>query len=77
MLINFLLDLHTRDHGYTEISPPFLVRPEALVGTTQLPKFEEQLYRCERDDLYLAPTAEVPVTNLHREEIREASASFP
>jgi seryl-tRNA synthetase len=68
-LINFLLDLHTREHGYTEMSPPFLVNPEALVGTTQLPKFEEQLYRCERDNLYLAPTAEVPVTNLHREEI--------
>ena len=68
-LINFLLDLHTREHGYTEVSPPFLVNPDALVGTTQLPKFEEQLYRCERDNLYLAPTAEVPVTNLHREEI--------
>jgi seryl-tRNA synthetase len=68
-LINFLLDLHTGQHGYTEVSPPFLVQPEALVGTTQLPKFEEQLYRCERDNLYLAPTAEVPVTNLHREEI--------
>ena len=68
-LINFLLDLHTGQHGYTEVSPPFLVQPEALVGTTQLPKFEEQLYRCERDNLYLVPTAEVPVTNLHREEI--------
>jgi seryl-tRNA synthetase len=68
-LINFLLDLHTTSHGYTEVSPPFLVQPESLVGTTQLPKFEEQLYRCERDGLYLAPTAEVPVTNLHREEI--------
>jgi seryl-tRNA synthetase len=68
-LINFLLDLHTGQHGYTEVSPPFLVQPEALVGTTQLPKFEDQLYRCERDNLYLAPTAEVPVTNLHREEI--------
>lgn len=68
-LINFLLDLQTREHGYTEVSPPFLVRPEALVGTSQLPKFEEQLYRCERDEIYLAPTAEVPVTNLHREEI--------
>jgi seryl-tRNA synthetase len=68
-LINFLLDLHTTNHGYTEVSPPFVVRPAALVGTSQLPKFEEQLYRCERDDLYLAPTAEVPVTNLHREEI--------
>lgn len=68
-LLNFLLDLHTREHGYTEMNTPFVVRPEALVGTSQLPKFEEQLYRCERDDLYLAPTAEVPVTNLHREEI--------
>jgi seryl-tRNA synthetase len=68
-LINFMLDLHTREHGYTEISPPFVIRREALIGTGQLPKFEEQLYRCERDELYLAPTAEVPVTNLHREEI--------
>ena len=68
-LINFLLDLHSREHGYTEVSPPLLVKAEALVGTTQLPKFEDQLYRCERDELYLVPTAEVPVTNLHREEI--------
>ena len=68
-LINFLLDLHTREHGYTEVSPPLLVNADALVGTTQLPKFEEQLYRCERDGLYLVPTAEVPVTNLHRDEI--------
>ncbi len=68
-LLNFLLDLHTRAHGYTEVSPPVVVRPETLIGTSQLPKFEEQLYRCERDDLYLTPTAEVPVTNLHREEI--------
>lgn len=73
-LINFLLDLHTREHGYIEIAPPLLVRPEALIGTSQLPKFEEQLYRCERDDLYLAPTAEVPVTNLHREELLAPSA---
>ena len=68
-LINFLLDLQTRQHGYVEINPPLLLRPEALVGTSQLPKFEEQLYRSERDDLYLLPTAEVPLTNLHREEI--------
>ena len=68
-LINFLLDLQTRENGYTEVQPPFVVRSEALVGTAQLPKFEEQQYRCERDDLYLVPTAEVPVTNLHREEI--------
>jgi seryl-tRNA synthetase len=68
-LINFLLDLQTGDHGYTEVCPPLLARAEALVGTAQLPKFEEQQYRTERDDLYLIPTAEVPVTNLHREEI--------
>jgi seryl-tRNA synthetase len=68
-LINFLLDLQTRENGYTEVLPPYLVRPEALIGTTQLPKFEDQLYRCDRDEIYLAPTAEVPVTNLHREEI--------
>lgn len=68
-LLNFLLDLHTREHGYKEVNPPFVVRPEALVGTSQLPKFADQLYRCQDDDLYLAPTAEVPVTNLHREEI--------
>lgn len=73
-LLNFLLDLHTRDHGYTEISTPYVVKPEALVGTSQLPKFEEQLYRIDRDDLYLAPTAEVPVTNLHREETLQISA---
>ena len=65
-----------RYHGYTEVSPPFIVRPAALVGTSQLPKFEEQLYRCERDDLYLVPTAEVPVTNLHREEL-VAEAQLP
>ena len=68
-LLNFLLDVHTREHGYVEVNPPFVVRPEALVGTSQLPKFEEQLYRCDRDELYLVPTAEVPVTNLHREEL--------
>jgi seryl-tRNA synthetase len=68
-LLNFLLDLHTTEHGYTEVAVPHLVRPECLVGTGQLPKFDDQLYKCERDDLYLVPTAEVPVTNLHREEI--------
>jgi seryl-tRNA synthetase len=68
-LINFMLDLHSGQHGYKEVAPPLLVKPEALVGTSQLPKFEEQLYRAERDGLYLLPTAEVPVTNLHREEI--------
>ena len=68
-LISFLLDLHTMEHGYTEVSVPYLVKSDALVGTTQLPKFGEQVYHCEVDDLYLIPTAEVPVTNLHREEI--------
>lgn len=68
-LINFLLDLHTGKHGYTEILPPLVVKPEALFGTGQLPKFADQQYRCESDDLYLIPTAEVPVTNLHSGEI--------
>ncbi|WP_461828901.1 serine--tRNA ligase [Aquifex sp.] len=67
-LINFMLDLHTKK-GYKEVCPPHLVRPEVLVGTGQLPKFEEDLYKCERDELYLIPTAEVPLTNLHRDEI--------
>lgn len=66
-LLNFLLDLHTREHGYTEVSPPFLVRRECMVGTGQLPKFEDDMYGV--DGLFLVPTAEVPVTNLHREEI--------
>lgn len=68
-LINFLLDLHTTEHGYQEISPPLLVKPECLVGTGQLPKFGDQVYHSPEDDLYLIPTAEVPVTNLHRDEI--------
>ncbi len=68
-LINFMLDLHTREHGYTEVFPPFLVRPEVMQGTGQLPKFAEEMYRCADDPLYLIPTAEVPLTNLYREEI--------
>ena len=68
-LINFMLDLHTREHGYLEVSPPFLVRRDCMIGTTQLPKFEEDMYGLENGELFLAPTAEVPVTNLHREEI--------
>lgn len=68
-LINFLLDLHTTQHGYTEVNVPHLVRPECLVGTGQLPKFGDQVYHSPTDDLYLIPTAEVPVTNLHRDEI--------
>src|SRR4029077_15472558 len=68
-LINFLLDLHTREHGYLEVSPPFLVRRDCMIGTTQLPKFEADMYALEEGAMFLAPTAEVPVTNLHREEI--------
>jgi seryl-tRNA synthetase len=68
-LISFLLDLHTTQHGYEEISPPLLVKSECLVGTGQLPKFGDQVYHSAADDLYLIPTAEVPVTNLHRDEI--------
>jgi seryl-tRNA synthetase len=67
-LINFMLDLHT-ERGYTEMYVPHLVKPEILIGTGQLPKFKEDLFKCERDNLYLIPTAEVPLTNLHREEI--------
>lgn len=68
-LLSFLLDLHTREHGYTEISPPFLIRRDCMIGTGQLPKFEEDMYGLENGSLFLAPTAEVPVTNLRREEI--------
>ena len=68
-LINWMLDVHTREHGYTEISPPFLVNRDSMFGTGQLPKFEEDMYRLKDDDLFLIPTAEVPVTNLHRDEI--------
>src|SRR5881392_498398 len=68
-LINFMIDLHTREHGYIEISPPFLVRRDCMIGTTQLPKFEADMYGLEENQLFLAPTAEVPLTNLHRDEI--------
>ena len=68
-LINFLLDLHTGEHGYTEVFPPFLVSRDAMIGTGQLPKFEEDMYRLRDEEMYLAPTAEVPVANIHREEI--------
>ncbi|MFN7066030.1 MAG: serine--tRNA ligase [Aquificaceae bacterium] len=67
-LINFMLDLHSRK-GYKEVMPPHLVRPDILIGTGQLPKFEEEIYYCERDELYLIPTAEVPLTNLFMDEI--------
>ena len=69
-LINFMLDLHTREHGYTEVEPPFLVNSASLTGTGNLPKFEQDLFRIAGDwDLFLAPTAEVPLTNLYRGEI--------
>jgi len=69
-LINFMLDLHTREHGYREVEPPFLVNSAALTGTGQLPKFEQDLFKIAGEwDLYLVPTAEVPLTNLHRAEI--------
>jgi len=73
-LANFMLDLHTTEHGYLEVAPPYLVSRATLTGTGQLPKFEEDLYASPRDDLFLIPTAEVPVTNLHRDEILEADA---
>ena len=68
-LISFLLDLHSTQHGYTEVAPPFVVKRDCMVGTTQLPKFEEDMYGLEENSMFLIPTAEVPVTNLHREEI--------
>ncbi|HEX7024052.1 MAG TPA: serine--tRNA ligase [Gemmatimonadales bacterium] len=75
-LANFMLDLHTREHGYLEVAPPYLVSRATLTGTGQLPKFEDDLYASPRDDLFLIPTAEVPVTNLHRDEILDG-ASLP
>ncbi|HHY45772.1 MAG TPA: serine--tRNA ligase [Firmicutes bacterium] len=72
-LISFMIDVHTRDHGYKEIYPPFLVNRDSMVGTGQLPKFEEDLFKCRDTDYYLVPTAEVPVTNLHRDEVLDAS----
>lgn len=68
-LINFMLDLHTREHGYTEVFPPILVNTRSMFSTGQLPKLEGEMYRCRDDDLYLIPTAEVPVTNIHQGEI--------
>ncbi len=76
-LINFMLDLHTREHGYREMLPPFIVNAEALFGTGQLPKFEADLFKLNYErDYYLVPTAEVPLTNLHRDEIL-AEADLP
>ncbi|MBI5027147.1 MAG: serine--tRNA ligase [Nitrospirae bacterium] len=73
-LINFMLDLHTREHGYTEVFPPILVNRESMTGTGQLPKFEYELFRVDGGNLYLIPTAEVPLTNIHREEILDEKA---
>ncbi|MCA1629586.1 MAG: serine--tRNA ligase, partial [Acidobacteria bacterium] len=73
-LVNFMLDLHTREHGYEETLPPFIVNRDALFGTGQLPKFEQDLFKLtDERGLYLSPTAEVPVTNIRREEMLDAS----
>jgi len=71
-LIAWMLDLHVTQHGYTEVYPPFVVQRQCLVGAGQLPKFEDNLYRDVEDDFWFVPTGEVPITNLHREEILEA-----
>jgi len=68
-LISFMLDLHTTEHGYSEVYPPFMVKRECMVGSGNLPKFADNLYHDEEDDLWFVPTAEVPITNLHRDEI--------
>ena len=68
-LISWMIDLHVEKHGYKEIFPPFLINRDSMIGTGQLPKFEDDMYHCGKDDLFLDPTAEVPVTNLHRDEI--------
>ncbi|MGA2518617.1 MAG: serine--tRNA ligase [Thermodesulfobacteriota bacterium] len=70
-LINFMLDLHTREHGYREVLPPFMVNRTSMTGTGQLPKFEEELFKVEGTDYFLIPTAEVPVTNIHQDEVLE------
>jgi len=71
-LVNFMLDTHTREHGYTEVLPPFMVNSASLFGTGQLPKFAEDLFKLENTDYWLVPTAEVPVTNLYRDETLDA-----
>ena len=71
-LANFMLDIHTREHGYTEVLPPFMVNSESLFGTGQLPKFAGDLFKLEGNDYWLIPTAEVPVTNIYRDEVLEA-----
>ena len=73
-LLNFMIDLHLREHEYIEVFPPFLLNRAAMTGTGQLPKFEDDAFRIEKKDLFLVPTAEVPVTNMYREEILTAAA---
>src|SRR5439155_1500047 len=73
-LINFMLDTHSREHGYTEVLPPFMANSESLYGTGQLPKFKEDLFKIEGTDYWLIPTAEVPVTNIYRDETLDESA---
>ena len=75
-LINFMLDIHTKEHGYLEVLPPFLVNSNSLLGTGQLPKFSEDLFKLEKTDYWLIPTAEVPVTNIYANEILD-SARLP
>ena len=75
-VLNFMLDLHTREHGYVEVFPPFMVNSDSMIGTGQLPKFAEDMFKIEKTDYYLIPTAEVPVTNLYRNEILD-SAQLP
>jgi seryl-tRNA synthetase len=72
-LANYMLDLHTREHGYEEIAPPYLVNRTTMTGTGQLPKFADELYAVSADDLFLIPTAEVPLTNLHRDDILDGA----
>ena len=73
-LINFMLDVHTKEHGYTEVLPPFMANKDSFYGTGQLPKFEQDLFKLEGTDYYLVPTAEVPVTNLYRNETLDLDA---
>src|SRR5258708_7122231 len=72
-LANFMLDLHTREHGYIEVLPPYMVNSASLYGTGQLPKFAQDLFKCEQHDLWMMPTAEVPLTNLYRDETLDAA----
>jgi seryl-tRNA synthetase len=72
-LISWMLDVHVTEHGYTEVSPPFIVNRDCMTGAGQLPKMEDDMYHCAVDDLFLIPTAEVPVTNIHREQILDGS----